>query len=85
MNYEAFEKIQKKVAEIQNSISALCDSKGVPDAQHAAAISVLTLEIENLKSSLGGKKRRKRTAKATTEPKTARKKPGPKPKAVQAA
>lgn len=82
MNYEAFEKIQKKVAEVEASIEVLSSTS---EAKHATSIDVLRAEIDSLKSSLGGKRRRKRTVvKATAEPKAARKKPGPKPKAVQA-
>ena len=80
MNYEAFEKIQQKVTEIEGSIAVLRDK-----AEHAAAVGILAAEIDNLKSSLGGKKRRKRTVAKATEPKAARKKPGPKPKTAQAA
>ena len=82
MNYEAFEKIQKKVAEVEASIEALSSAS---EGKHATAIDVLRAEIDNLKSSLGGKKRRKRTVAKATEPKAARKKPGPKPKTAQAA
>ena len=81
MNYEAFEKIQKKVAEVEASIEVLSSAS---EEKHATSIDVLRAEIDSLKSSLGGKKRRKRTVAKATEPKATRKKPGPKPKAVQA-
>lgn len=81
MNYEAFEKIQKKVAEVEASIEVLSSAS---EEKHATSIDVLRAEIDNLKSSLGGKRRRKRTVVKATEPKAARKKPGPKPKATPA-